>query len=109
MTLDEYAKIAGQTAIYPDRGNNLMYAVLGLVGEAGELANQAKKIIRDDGGELSEFRRDKMMDEVGDVLWYVAAIAYELRVSLDQLADMNVSKLAARKNAGTLGGSGDAR
>lgn len=104
-----YEKLAGSTAIYPNRGENLTYAVLGLVSEAGELASLVKKSIRDNNGVLSDAARDAAIKEAGDVAWYLAAIAYELRTPLSHILWSNVMKLAGRKERGTLMGSGDDR
>lgn len=108
-SLDDYQRDAMVTAAYPDLGNNLAYVVLGLCGEAGELANDYKKVIRDEKGVLSEQRRQKMAKELGDVLWYVAQCASELSFSLEEIGQMNLEKLASRVKRGTLQGSGDNR
>ncbi len=108
MTLDEYQKLALQTAIYP-RADALLYTVLGLNGEAGELAEKAKKMIRDDAGILYEDRRVAMVKELGDVLWYVATLARELNATLEEVAQGNINKLNSRKTRGKLKGSGDDR
>lgn len=108
MNLNEYQTEAARTAIYPaDHG--ITYTVLGLASEAGELAGKWKKIIRDKGGHMILADRVAMVDELGDVLWYVAMVAEELEVSLAAVAERNVDKLASRANRGKLGGSGDDR
>lgn len=106
ITLAEYERKAAETAIYPSRlgVGGLLYTVLGLTGEAGEIANQVKKILRDDNGVLSDQRRDKIVDELGDVLWYVATTAQELRTPLEEVAKKNLAKLRARAETGTLAG-----
>jgi NTP pyrophosphatase (non-canonical NTP hydrolase) len=109
MFLQEYQVLAVSTAIYPGIGYNFIYPTLGLIGEAGELANKAKKVMRDHGGVMPEETRLAMVDELGDVLWYVAVLAKELGVGLDHVAELNIQKLAKRKAAGTLKGSGDNR
>lgn len=101
MELGEYGREARRTAVYAMPGEHkslttLAYAVMGLSGEAGELANQAKKTIRDDGRALTGDRKNIMVDELGDVLWYCAAVAHELGVSLDVVAQMNLAKLRDR-------------
>jgi NTP pyrophosphatase (non-canonical NTP hydrolase) len=107
LTFDEYAEQAKATAVYPtDRG--LEYAVLGLCGEAGELANKVKKILRGDY-KLSEEVRLDLTSEAGDVQWYLAAIARELNVGLGTIAEGNLTKLQQRKQKGVLKGSGDER
>ncbi|GGM94053.1 hypothetical protein GCM10007092_04190 [Thermus composti] len=108
MTLDAYQKEAQKTALYPE-AYRLLYPTLGLVGEAGELANKVKKILRDHGGTLPEETREALILELGDVLWYVAQVATDLGVSLEAVAERNLKKLRSRKERGTLGGSGDHR
>jgi NTP pyrophosphatase (non-canonical NTP hydrolase) len=110
MNMDEYQKLAHATAIYPSKGSvgGLIYTSLGL-GEAGEFQNQVKKVLRDDKGIVTAERRQKLIDELGDILWYVSNCASELGVGLDSVAEGNIDKLASRQRRGTLGGSGDGR
>jgi NTP pyrophosphatase (non-canonical NTP hydrolase) len=96
MNFDEYQKAAGVTALYPRRLDNLEYPTLGLAGEAGEVANIVKKIQRDHGGRITDETRAKLKDELGDVLWYIAACADELGLSLAEIAEYNIDKLAKR-------------
>ena len=96
LTFEEYQSNARQTALYPNRLNNLEYPTLGLTGEAGEVANVVKKIQRDFGGELTPEIRAKLKDELGDVLWYISACADELGLTLEEIAEFNVEKLKAR-------------
>jgi NTP pyrophosphatase (non-canonical NTP hydrolase) len=96
MNFEEYQKQASATALYPNRLKNLAYPTLGLTGEAGEVANVVKKIQRDFGGEITPEIRAKLKDELGDVLWYIAACADELGLTLEEVAEFNVKKLAAR-------------
>ena len=108
MELSEYQRLSRRTAEYP-RGAWLAYPALGLAGEAGEVAEHAKKAIRDDDGSVSETRRAAISKELGDVLWYVAQIATELDLELDQIAQENLDKLLSRQRRGVLSGSGDER
>ena len=96
MNFEEYQQEASKTALYPKRLKNLEYPTLGLAGEAGEVANIVKKIQRDFGGEITEEIRQKLKDELGDVLWYISACADELNLTLAEIAEFNVEKLAAR-------------
>ena len=96
MNFEEYQSAAGKTAHYPRRLENLEYPTLGLAGEAGEVANIVKKIQRDHGGILNEEIIAKLKDELGDVLWYISACAEELDVTLNEIAEFNVEKLARR-------------
>ncbi|MDG1949851.1 MAG: nucleoside triphosphate pyrophosphohydrolase family protein [bacterium] len=109
MNLSEYQKKAQVTALYPDAGNNPYYAVLGLTGEAGEIANTVKKIMRDDDGVITDEKRAEVKKELGDVLWYVACTATEMGLNLDEIAQANLDKLASRAERGVLKGSGNDR
>jgi NTP pyrophosphatase (non-canonical NTP hydrolase) len=108
MDLSEYQQLSRRTAQYP-REAWLVYPALGLAGEAGEVAEHAKKAIRDDEGNVSQARREAMAKELGDVLWYVAQLATELELDLDQIAQGNLDKLLSRQQRGVLSGSGDDR
>ncbi len=96
MKFEEYQTKAKKTALYPNRLKNLEYPTLGLTGEAGEVANIVKKIQRDFGGEITDEIRAKLKDELGDVLWYISACADELGITLSEIAEYNVEKLAKR-------------
>jgi len=109
MLIQEYQERAIGTAIYPNKGANLVYPALGLVGEAGEVAEKVKKVIRDGGGVLTDPVRDAIAKEMGDVFWYLAALALEIDYSLEEILSMNLEKLSSRKERGVLGGSGDDR
>jgi len=108
MTFSEYQQKASATAIY-GAGNAVNYPILGLVGESGELANKYKKVLRDDDGVLTNEKRQAIADELGDVLWYVAALARDLKVDLEEVAQKNLDKLYDRKARGVISGSGDKR
>jgi len=98
MTFEEYQSEASQTAHYPKRLENLEYPTLGLTGEAGEVANIVKKIQRDHNGIITDEIRAKLKDELGDVLWYISACADELGLTINEIAEFNVLKLAKRHN-----------
>jgi NTP pyrophosphatase (non-canonical NTP hydrolase) len=108
VELSEYQRLSRRTAEYP-REAWLAYPALGLAGEAGEVAEHAKKAIRDDDGEIEDARREAMGKELGDVLWYVAQLASELGLDLDEIATGNLEKLLSRQRRGVLSGSGDDR
>ena len=108
MDLSEYQRASRRTAEYP-RAAWLSYPALGLAGEAGEVAEHAKKAIRDDGAQVTEERREALAKELGDVLWYVAQLASELGLDLDEVAQMNLEKLLSRQRRGVLSGAGDDR
>ena len=130
MTMDfkAYQKIAHETAIYPtDITLNIetspyknesckfnfdlrwIYPALGLSAETGELMNVLKKVIRDDNGELTTEKLIKIMDELGDILWYVAETATQLNLDLDVIALRNTAKLSERARQNKIKGSGDKR
>ena len=100
MTFDEYQKQSKETAIYE---HPIIYPTLGLCGESGEVAEKVKKHLRD-GASLDELKK-----ELGDVLGYISAIASDLKLSLDDIAETNISKLTSRLERGKIQGSGDNR
>jgi NTP pyrophosphatase (non-canonical NTP hydrolase) len=108
VELSEYQRLSRRTAEYP-REAWLTYPALGLAGEAGEVAEHAKKAIRDDAGQVSDERRGAMAKELGDVLWYVSQLATELELELEEIAETNLEKLLSRQRRGVLSGSGDER
>jgi NTP pyrophosphatase (non-canonical NTP hydrolase) len=109
MRLSDYQERSRATAVYPDAGRNLLYPTLGLCGEAGEVAEKIKKMVRDEGGVLSEDRRQALSKEMGDVLWYLAQLATEAELDLDAIAEANLAKLLSRQQRERLNGSGDDR
>jgi len=109
MNLNEYQKKAKRTAGRVNIKSDWVYPVLGLVGEAGEVADKVKKIFRDKNGKISSEDKDALISELGDVLWYLSEIASQLDVKLEDVAKANIEKLASRKKRGKLMGSGDNR
>ena len=109
LTFEEYQRESRKTAVYPNRGNNFIYPALGLGGEAGEVLEKIKKILRDKHGEIDEEAREKLAKELGDVLWYVAQLCTELGLSMEEVAKQNLEKLFSRKERGVLHGEGDER
>jgi len=111
MTFNNFQTNASRTAFYPRvfKNQGLYYTALGLVGEAGEIANKVKKIMRDNNGNLEELAKADIFDELGDVLWYCASLADELGVNLEDVAKLNLIKLEDRMNRGKIQGSGDKR
>ena len=103
MEMNVYQKAAAQTAIYRHE-HQVIYPALGLAAEAGEVANKVKKILRD-----GKFDREAIADEVGDCLWYIAALCRDLNVSMSDLAAANLKKLQDRKERGVISGNGDKR
>lgn len=109
MDFKDYQKLSRKTAIYPKRGKNFIYPTLGLAGEAGEVAEKIKKVLRDNRGVVDQPRKEEIAKELGDVLWYLAQIATELGLSLDEVAKTNLKKLSSRQKRNRLSGSGDER
>lgn len=112
MTLDDYQAQARTTALYPE-ATRVLYPTLKLAGEAGEVAEKLGKLMRDEGylpgADLSQAQVDALAKELGDVLWYVANLAADLGLSLDDVGRRNIDKLASRKERGVIHGSGDDR
>ena len=84
---------------YPGSSNmeGLTYSILALSGEVGEVANEQKKILREQLRVIPSYRKLKLLLELGDVLWYLDAVAFELETTLEEIADLNVEKLTARR------------
>lgn len=108
MRVDEYQQMALETAIYPEQFK-VIYPALGMAGEAGEVADKVKKIIRDSNGEVTKEKALEIAKEIGDVLWYCATLSNDLGFKLSEIAQMNYDKLHSRQQRGKLGGSGDNR
>ena len=108
MNIDDYQMFASTTAKYP-KESGLVYTVLGMASEAGEVAGKLKKAIRDEAGEITAERKAVLLAELGDVLWYVAMVAVELQTDLSTVAEMNLDKLIDRNTRGVIGGDGDLR
>lgn len=109
MTFEEYQKLSRKTALYHEVGHPLVYPVLGLVGESGEVAEKIKKLLRNTDGRITPEFREDLKKELGDVLWYISQLATELNLSLDDVADKNLEKLTSRLERGTLHSQGDDR
>ena len=110
MNLREYQQQALTTATATgDEFKDLLHWVLGISGEAGEVAEKIKKIIRDKDGEISEADKQELAKEIGDVLWYLAAFSDHLGLDLQDVAQANLDKLKSRQARGVIGGSGDNR
>lgn len=110
MNLDDYTKFARTTAVYPDalsgEVSEIIYLALGLSGEAGEVANKAKKLFRDGD---SQFRRDHIVAELGDVFWYLVRICDALDIDPETILGASALKLSDRKDRGVIQGHGDSR
>lgn len=108
MKAADYQLWTERTAIYP-KESSIIYTTIGLANEAGEVLGVVKKMMRDDGNVLTDEKRKKLIDEVGDVAWYMARVCTELGISMEDLFDVNVAKLEDRLKRDVLKGSGDNR
>ena len=106
MNFNEYQKIARSTAVYPEE-YKVVYPALGLCGEAGEVADKIKKTIR--GDRPLEEVIGNIADELGDVLWYLAILADDLEVDLEDIVQNNIDKLQRRMKSNKIKGDGDNR
>lgn len=110
IQFDEYQEAAGTTAVYRKKEIGIpaaAYTALGLVGEAGEVAEKIKKFYRDNGNYAET--RSAIRKELGDVLWYLAECASVFGIKLSDIAQTNLEKLADRRVRNVIGGSGDER
>jgi len=112
LTFTKYQEFCRTTALYPEAGTGgqlaLAYCGLGL-GESGEIQGKLKKILRDDQGVVTEEKKKLLLDEMGDLVYYVSALATELSIPLERVFERNVQKLSDRKARGVIQGSGDNR
>ena len=109
MNLNEYQKLALRTARPKTATGEVYHLLLGLCGEAGEIAEKAKKIIRDQEADFTKFDTDDLKKELGDVLWHVAVLADYFDIELNTIGEANIAKLASRLERGVISGSGDNR
>jgi NTP pyrophosphatase (non-canonical NTP hydrolase) len=106
MNFNQYQQEAKKFAIYRDR---ILYPTLGLASEAGEVCGKVKKVMRDSQGFFSPEDKEKIRSELGDVLWYIANLASDLNIPLQDIASENITKLQDRMNRNQIKGSGDNR
>lgn len=106
---DEYQELSKKTALMPQAAHPIYYPAMGLAGEAGEVLNHVKKIMRDDANVLTDERRTALKKELGDVLWYLAQVASAANFKLSDLASSNLTKLFDRMERGVIRGQGDNR
>lgn len=107
--MNAYQQAALRTAAPKDKPNEVFHLLLGLVGETGEIAEKAKKIVRDQNSNFAQWDREDLTKELGDTLWYVAVIADHFDIPLEDVAQLNLTKLADRQQRAVLSGSGDNR
>lgn len=112
-TLNEYQTLATATADYPMIGSNLLYPAIGCGEEAGEILGKVKKLWRNkgkvSGAELTPEELEAIVKEIGDNLWYLAAMCNELKITLRYAAVTNIEKLYDRKERGVIKSEGDDR
>jgi NTP pyrophosphatase (non-canonical NTP hydrolase) len=106
MNFNQYQQEAKKYAIYKDV---VIYPALGLASEAGEVCGKIKKILRDKNGVYNTEEKDVVAAEIGDVLWYLSALASDLHLDLNSIAQSNLDKLADRQSRNKISGSGDNR
>lgn len=111
LTFQEYQQKAKTTAKYPGVGEfmGMAYCALGLTGEAGETANQIKKVVRDDSSSRTPDRLAKIRHEIGDTLWYLSQLCTELGMNLEEVGQENLDMLAKRAADGKISGEGSIR
>ena len=111
MNFQDYQNKTKETAIYPGKGETLgvCYTAIGMANEAGEVCGKIKKMLRDDNGVLLLDRQEAILDEIGDVLWYISQLCTECGISLESAAYRNISKLRDRASRNVIGGDGDTR
>ena len=108
LTFENYEKIAMKNKVY-GYGTKILYPTLGLTGEAGEVADKVKKVLRDHNGDFDISKSIEIAKELGDVLWYITAMANDLGFDLDMIAQMNLDKVLSRKHRNVINGEGDNR
>jgi NTP pyrophosphatase (non-canonical NTP hydrolase) len=108
MDFNHYQVAARKTALFSE-AYRITYPALGLASEAGEVAGKVKKVLRDKAGDFGPDEVAAIKDELGDVLWYVAVLAADLGLELDEVASQNIEKLRSRMARGRLQGDGDRR
>ena len=109
MTLNEYQELAIVSAVKMKPFDAIIYRTLGLTGEAGEVAEKLKRIIREKNSLISDDDKVEIAKELGDVLWYTQGLAHALGFTLEEIGQMNIQKLTDRKKRGVIKGSGDNR
>lgn len=109
MNFHDYQEQARAKAVYPELGGKVVFPTLGMVGEAGEVADKVKKLFRDHEGVITDEAKQELAKELGDVLWYLSQVATELDLSLEAIAEANIEKINSRHDRDAVHGSGDNR
>ena len=108
LTFENYEKIVMKEKVY-GCGNKILYPTLGLTGEAGEVSDKVKKVLRDNNGDFDVQKSIEIAKELADVLWYVTALSQDLGFDLDFIAQMSIDKVLSRRNRNVIHGEGDNR
>ena len=108
LDFKEYEKVAMSTKVGWNN-NEILYPLIGMCGETGEVADKIKKVLRDKNGDFSEDDRIEILKEIGDTLWYMTALCHDLGYSLEDAANINLSKIVKRRAENTIHGEGDNR
>lgn len=108
INFKEYQTQALSTKIYPNN-MKVVYPLIGLSGEVGELAEKIKKTIRDNNSVFTDEIKNEIKKEIGDILWYLASIADDLGITLNDAAECNINKILSRYNRNKIHGEGDNR
>ena len=106
---DSYQRESRKTWNVIKTDHSIVYPTLGLANETGEVAGKIKKIFRDRNGQITDADREALKSELGDVLWYLTQICTELGLSLEEVAQANITKLFSRLERGAIKGDGDNR
>ena len=109
MNFKDYQTKAKTTSNYPKNVDGTLCLALGLTSEAGEVAGAVRRIVRDDEGHLTASRKQKLLDELGDVYWYLAVLSDKLGFTLEEVAVRNIEKLEDRLRRNKIKGEGDNR
>lgn len=109
MTFKEFQDETQRTAVYPDKGNNFLYPLIGIMGESGEIAEKIKKIWRDKGNIVNPEDKLEITKEIGDVLWYLSQLSSELGIDFNGVAELNIKKIQSRVERQKINGKGDNR
>lgn len=107
-SLNKYQAEAMVTAVFKEE-LKIVYPALGLNGEAGEVAEKVKKVLRGDSEGFTDDKCREIAKELGDCLWYVSVLANSIGYTLQEIAEMNINKLRSRQQRGRIGGNGDNR
>lgn len=107
MELNDYQDRAMSTAM--PTALNMQYMAYNMMSELGEFMGYEAKAVRDTGGIVPDEKVLLQKKELGDMLWQLAGMAEVKGWTLEEIAGINLDKLAGRKSRNVIGGSGDDR